>query len=188
MKKESIIALTVVLLLAGVVGGIWYYATYLYNPFFEGKRLYAWKDQAIFDHDPAAREKAAETLIRAFHSLKGETRVQLVLHCCGERELPKELVPFLIVTLHATEIPSDSYSAMALSKVEGTAAIPALIEVILHDEDEHAQAGAVLALSMMEAKVEPALEMLRKAATGANEELRRRASYALATIKAKGKK
>jgi HEAT repeat protein len=101
----------------------------------------------------------------------------------GEPELPKEILPFLIVALHAKEIQStSSYQAMALSVVEGKAAIPALVNVILHDDDEHAQGGALAALMLMGARAEPAMEQLRGALEDDSAEVRRRAGKALQEI------
>ncbi len=188
MNKGWTITIGVVLLVLCGVAVVWYIVTYAYNPYFKGKRLYAWKDQAIHDPDPVARTEATETLIQAFKELRGETRVQLVLHFCydhGAPELPSEVVPFLIEALHAREIQyPDSYQAIALSQVQDAAAIPALVEVLLHDEDDHAHAGAVAALNLMGPRAAPAEAELRGALGHKSEQVRARAQNALREIAA----
>jgi hypothetical protein len=159
MKKGCIIALTSFLLV--LIGGVaTVYLTFqsLYNPYYNGKRVYAWAKQAVNDPDPAERRVATQALVEAFKGMqKGEPRIQLVMGFCSGRyieqggpELPEEVVPFLIEALHAEEMPPGSYQSMALSEVRGTAAVAALVEVVLHDDDPHARAGALSALQMIQ--------------------------------------
>jgi HEAT repeat protein len=131
--------------------------------------------------DTAARETAARTLMGALQEMQGEPRIQLVMRFCGRDGVPKEAIPFLVEALHAEEMPSGSYPAMALSRVEGEAAVPALIDVITNDDDEHAQAGAVSALDMMlmERSSEAAEAALKHAATTGSEAVQKQAREAL---------
>ena len=184
-KRGCLLTFAVVcLLLTGAVA--YFYLNYqnLYNPIYNGKRVYAWSEQAIHDHDPAARAEATQALVSAFKEMRpGEPRIQLVMYCCSDGLLPKEIIPFLIEALHAHEIQAPgSYQAIALSRVEGTAAVPALVEVALNDEDPHARAGAVAALRMMGPKAKAAEPDLRRAASEGEGEARHRAEEALQEI------
>jgi HEAT repeat protein len=184
MKKKLFIGAILLLGVAATVGYFWLARESRYNPRHNGKRVYDWKDQAIFDPDPAARREATENLIQAFRQMeRGEPRVQLVLKCSGERELPKEMLPFLLEALHAHEIQDPcSYQAMTLSRVEDAAALPALIEVIRLDDDAHARAGAVAALGMMGAKARAVEAEVRAALADPDHRVRKEAEQALREI------
>jgi hypothetical protein len=192
MKRGWVIAAAIVCgVILAVPATVFFTYRSLYNPSYQGKRLYAWAEQAIHDPDPAARTKAAETLVAAFKEMRqGEPRIQLVMRFCyarrnkqGEPELTKEVLPFLIEALHAHEIMApNSYQAIALSQVEGTEAVPALVEVLLNDEDSHARAGAVAALGMMKTRAKAAEPFLKRAASEGDGEARRWAQDALQEI------
>src|SRR5262249_46323887 len=112
-----------------------------------------------------------------------EARIQLVLTCCyartnerGVPALPRELIPFLIEATHAHEFEVyETYPAIALSQVEDYAAIPALVEIIHHDEDPHARGCAAAPLRMIESNVRTALD-------DKDENVRREAQIALIAI------
>jgi HEAT repeat protein len=78
-------------------------------------------------------------------------------------------------------MPSGSYPAMALSRIEGEAAVPALVQVIANDNDDHARSGAVSALGMMlmERESKAAETALRRVADGESGEVQRQAQEAL---------
>jgi hypothetical protein len=153
----------------------------LFNPSYHGKRVYGWAEQAIHDPDPDARARATQELVAAFKELReGEPRTQLVMLFCGRSELPKEVTPFLVEALHDNVLPPNSYPALALSSVEGTEAAPALVEVILHDDDPHARAGALEALRMTAERGKPVEPELRRVANEGDGEARRRAEDILA--------
>ena len=183
MKKRGCLLTIAVVCLLLTGAAAYFYFTYqnLYNPKFNGKRVYAWTEQAIHDPNPSARTEAAEALVLAFRQMS-VGRIQLVMQFCSEGELPKEVTPFLVEALHAHEMPPNSYPAIALFRVEGTAAVPALVEVVLNDEDPHARAGAVAALRMMGPRAKDAEPDLRRAAREGEGEARRRAEEALLEI------
>jgi HEAT repeat protein len=186
-RKGCIVTVVVLLvLIGGVVLGIHFLLQSVYNPHHHGKRLYTWTEQAIHSPDPAARREATEALVGAFKDMRrGEPRIQLVMRFCGTAKLPKEVLPFLVEALHAPEIQDigrRSYQAIALSRVEDNAAIPTLVEVILHDEDQHARDGALAALCMMDSHGKDALPALREAARDENKDVQRRAEEAVKEI------
>jgi hypothetical protein len=112
---------------------------------------------AIQDHDPVKRREATETLAEAVKEMTpGEARIQLMIRFCGSSQLPKEDLPFLLEALHAEEIRPGSYISMAVSSVEPDVAIPALIDLILHGNCEHACECAARALSEMGPQAEKA--------------------------------
>lgn len=176
-------------LIGGVVLGIYFIRRSVYDPYHHGKRLYAWAEQAIRSPAPAARRQATEALVAAFKDMqRGEPRIQLVMRFCGAGKLPKEVLPFLVEALHAPEVQAigrRSYHAMALSRVEDNAAIPTLVEVILHDEDQLAREGALAALCMTASHgkdAKDALPGLREATRDENKDVRRRAEEAVKEI------
>jgi hypothetical protein len=187
VKKGCVV--TVVVVVLGVAGVV---ATYLhwYNPYYHSKRVRTWARQAIDDPTPEGRREAAQALAEAFRGMRpGEPRIQLVMQFCyarqndqGEYELPEEVLPFLIETLHAREIEGGSYQCCALSQVKGGAAVPALIEVIKHDDDPHARYCAACAIRLMGTRNETAMPLLRRALDEGDEEVRRRAAEALNVI------
>jgi hypothetical protein len=151
-----------------------------YNPSCYGRRVNDWADIAMGDSDPANREAATKVLVEAFQNMRGEPRITLTQRFCGsaprvddrgEPVLPKELLPFLLETLHAKEMHPDSYPAWAISRVEPDAAIPALVDVVLHDEDEDAYKGALSALGKMGRKAVPVLHQLLTEVSEARREL-----------------
>lgn len=183
-RKGCIVTVVVLLvLIGGGVLGIYCIRQSVYDPYHHGKRLYTWAEQAIHSPDPAARRQATEALVAGFKDMqRGEPRIQLVMRFCVAK-LPKEVLPFLVEALHAPEIQEKrSYQAIALSRVEGTAAIPTLVEAILHDEDQHARDGAVAALCMMDSHGKDALPALREAARDENKDVQRRAEEAVKEI------
>lgn len=193
MKRNGCVVaiVSVVLLLSGGAAAIYFSLQGWFNPYYGNRRVYAWAKTAIWDPDPAARREAAQALVEAFKGMsRGEPRTQLTLRFCnlrpndrGEYRLPKEILPFLLETLHAKEMPPGGYASIALSQVEPETVVPALIEVVLTDADPHARAGAVEALSCMGAKV--AELALRQAQGDVNPEVRWRASRALKEIERK---
>jgi HEAT repeat protein len=182
-RKGCIVTVVVALLvLIGLGTGLYYLVENDRNPYYHGKRVYAWTDQAIHAPDPDARREAAQALAGAFKERKCGSRISLTMEFAGRWGLPKELVPFLIETLHAEEMPAGSYQSMALSRVEDNSAVPALVEVILHDEDQHARDGALGALCVMESHGKEALPALREAARDENKDVQRRAEDAVKEI------
>jgi formylglycine-generating enzyme required for sulfatase activity len=181
MKKRVGIAVLVIVAIAAPVYFIWIYP---YNPYYNGKWVYSWLDQAIHDPDPAARREATQKLIEAFSRMeRGEPRVQLLLKCWSASEsLPKELIPFLIEAIHAHDFLPGGYPAMALAQVEDSEAVPALVAVIHDDDDDHARVSAICALEMMRAKAQAAVPDLRLALNDRNEEVRKQAARALKEI------
>jgi HEAT repeat protein len=180
MSKKGCLIGCIAVPVALVVAGYLLYQG-IYNPYYKGKRVYAWADQALDSPEPAARDAAARTLMGALQEIHGEPRIQLIMRFCGRSDVPKEAIPFLVEALHADEMPSGSYPAIALSRVEGEAAVPALIDVITNDEDGHAQLGAVWALDMMlmERKSKAAEAALKHAATAGSEGVQKQAQNAL---------
>jgi hypothetical protein len=182
MKRGCLVAVAAAgLLLVGGAAYIYFSYQSMFNPSYHGKRVYGWAEQAIHDPDPNARARATQELVAAFKELKaGEPRVQLVMLFCGRSELPKEVTPFLVEAMHDDIIPPNSYPALALSSVEGTEAAPALVEVILHDDDPHARAGALEALRMMGERGKPVEPELQRVANEGDGKTRRRAEEILA--------
>src|SRR4051794_24379558 len=179
MKRGCFVAAAAVVILAlGVV--VYAYVTWQsrFNPYWHAKRAYDWADQALGDPDPAARREATAAVLEVFRAMKpGESRIQLTMRFCGHVRLPKEVLPFLLEALHAKEMPPGSYPALALSRVEPAAAIPALAAVIRDDEDAHARAGAVSALSQMDSATVGVEDPLRLALGDKDEEIRKRAAH-----------
>ncbi len=178
-KKGCLIAAAAVSVLVMAAGYFSYQG--IYNPYYQGKRVYAWADQALDSPDPAVREAAAQTLTGALHEMHGERCLQLVMRFCGRSDVAKETIPFLVEALHAEEMPPGSYPAIALSRVEGEAAVPALVGVIDNDNDEHARLGAVAALDMMlwDRKSNAAEAALQHAATAGSGAVQKVAQEAL---------
>jgi hypothetical protein len=182
-KKGCIVAvLAVLVVVIGGVTALYFLYQGMYNPYHKGKRVYAWADQAMKAPDPWARQEAVQALSEAFKDMTLGPRVHLTMHFCGRETLPKELVPFLIETLHIEQLPSGSYPSMALSRVEDNAAVPALVDVILHDDDSHARDGAISAICQMYSQARVALPALQDATGDRNEEVQRRAREAIGKI------
>jgi hypothetical protein len=190
MKKGCAIAILVVpVVIPGAATTIYFAYQSLANPYYHGKRVYSWADQAMYDPDPAARREAAQALIGAFNTMQ-QGRIDLTMRFCyarkndqGNYELPKEVIPFLVETLHSQEMPAcPTYPAIALSQVEGDAAVAPLIDVILHDKDTHAQASATYALGLMGARAKEAQGALQQALESEDEEVRSGAALALRQI------
>jgi HEAT repeat protein len=159
--KGCAIAIVGVLVALNVVAAAIFIAYRSYqntvNPVFRGRGVQDWADIAIEDRDPIKRREAAETLAEAFKEMgPGGPRISLTMRFCGHTQLPKEVLPFLLQALHAEEMPPAGYASMAVSRVEPDAAIPALIELILHDDSEHACESAAHALSEMGPQAEKA--------------------------------
>jgi hypothetical protein len=154
------------------------------DPYYHGKRVYEWADIAIWDPDAARRREAADVLVEAFPDLSPTwARVSLIQRSCQATDdgkvLPREVLPFLLETLHASEMSPGGYQSWAISRVEPEAAIPALIDVMLHDNDENACESASQALSRMGQKAVPALH---QALTDAPEDKRGRIRKTLEQI------
>jgi HEAT repeat protein len=183
MKKGCLVA--IVVLIAG--GAAVYFAWQsVYNPYYQGRRIRNWADIAIGDPDPAARSEAVLAMTEGFQQLgAGEPRTQFLIYLCvthqnyrGKKELPKEMLSFLIERLHAGELPSNNYAVMALTKVETDAAITALVDVLLHEGDAYVRDGALRALDLSRGKP-AAVAALRRALDTENEKVRERAADAL---------
>jgi hypothetical protein len=192
MKKGCAIAfLVVAVVILGAATTIYFAYQSWANPYYHGKRVYSWADQAMYDPDSAARREATQALIEAFNTMQqGEARIQLTMRFCyarkndqGNYDLPKEVIPFLVETLHAQEMPAcPTYPAIALSQVEGDAAVTPLIDVILHDKDTHAQASATYVLGLMGPRAKEAQGALQHALESEDEEVRSGAAQALRQI------
>jgi hypothetical protein len=179
-NKGCLIAVLAAVLLVIGVGTVLYYSVVnSINPSYHGKRIYAWAEQAKHDPNPAARQEASQVLLEAFKADR-TLRIQLTMAFCEGETLPKELIPFLVETLHAQEMPPGSYQSMALGRIEGEAAVPALVDVIDKD-DEHARAAAVEAIRTMllERDSKAAEAALHRVADGKDGEVQLRARDAL---------
>ena len=140
MKRRCLIGLGVVGALVLVAALAVYLGVYWHNPYFRGKRLFDWVDQAVWDEDASRREQAVQVLNEAWQTRRGEDRTQLVLRFVlprrGDQEkavLPKEVIPFLLEALKAEEVPAQNYAAMALHWGGGPEAVAALTRA-LQDE------------------------------------------------------
>jgi hypothetical protein len=76
MTKKGCLIAAVVVPMVLVAAGYFGFQGY-YNPYYKGKRVYTWADQALHGPDPAARDAAARTLIGALNEMHGEPRIQL---------------------------------------------------------------------------------------------------------------
>jgi len=188
MNSRGCAIATVCIFPALGAAAIYFYNSYqryqdLANPYYQGRRVHDWADSAIEDPDPNKRREAAEALVEAFKVMKpGEPRIQLTMRFCGSR-LPKEALPFLIETLHAPEMPPKGYPYIAFHWVDPDIAIPALVEVVAHDEDEHACECAANALSQFGPEAEATL---RKVLTDCPEPRRKLAFDSFRGIKREG--
>jgi hypothetical protein len=142
MKRGCVVGLGVVAALVLVAALVVYNAVYMFNPFFRGKRLNGWVDQAVWDEDASRREQAIQVLTEWWQTRRGEDRTQLVMRFVqprrGDQEkavLPREVIPFLLEALKAEEWPAQNYAAMALHWKGGPEAVEALTRA-LQDERE----------------------------------------------------
>jgi hypothetical protein len=115
------------------------------DPYFRGRRLSAWADQAICDKDAARRQQAARVLTEALKGLKGHPRTELVMRFvhppCGGQEpdvLPPEVVPFLLEALRHDEGAAQGYAEYALVVKGGPEAEAALRRVSQDSEADPA--------------------------------------------------
>ncbi len=179
MKKAVGFSIVLVgLLLSGGVA-LYFYIQSVGNPYHQGRRVREWARIAIQDPDPAARREATSALCEAFKTMRrGEPRVQLTSLFCGPSVLPREVLPFLLEALHAREMWSMSYPCLALAHVESEAAVPALVNVVLHDVDAHAREGAMMALANSKGKKAGA-DAFRQAVGDGSPDVRLRAAAAL---------
>jgi Flp pilus assembly protein TadD len=158
MKRRCLVGLGVVgaLVLGAALAA--YLGVYWNNPYFRGKRLHDWADQAVWDEDASRREQAVQVLTEAWQARRGEDRTQLVLRFVqprrGGREkavLPKEVIPFLLGALKAEEWPAQNYAAMALHLSGGPEAAEALTRAARDEkEDPLVREGAKRVLRLRE--------------------------------------
>jgi len=200
MKKSCLLTLGIVLALVAVTGSVVYFHfKNQFDPVYHGKRIYTWKDQAIWDEDPAAREEAVQVLLEAVEEMEGEPRTQLllrfVLHVRPNEEkpvLPKEVLPFLIRAMKVED--RSGYPAKALYQIPGPETATALIDVLRSKESSQTryQAAYVLGALAMENKLGSAMEQavaaLRKASQDEDPKVRREAADHLKWIEARGKR
>jgi hypothetical protein len=199
MKKSCLLTLGIVLALVAVTGSVVYlHFKSQFDPVYHGKRIYTWKDQAIWDEDAAAREEAVEVLLEAVEEMEGEPRQQLLLRFVLPRSvddekpvLPKELLPFLI---RAMKMDCSGYPAKALILTPGPETATALIHVLRSKESSHTrkEAAYVLGALAMEYKLGSAMEQavaaLREASQDEDPEVRKEAADDLNWIEARRKR
>jgi HEAT repeat protein len=175
------VALTIVLALVGGIAIVVYSVWNHLNPVYQGQRVFTWVEQAIEDEDPAARRRATDVLVAALRERQGDIRNQVIRRFC-KRPLPKEVLPLLLEALRFKEIATGGYTAMALSGVEVTEAVPALVGVLENEADPETRARAIAALGYRGPWAEAAVPALRAALDDANDEVRRQARSALIEI------
>ena len=184
MKRLLVVVVVIAGVLCAVVGGVGLYFWNLYNPAYHGKRLYDWADQATGSPDPAARREAVTVLREALPDLRDEPRLRLLMHFADDfASLPPEMLSLLLDELVSDERP-DIYICMALSRVEGPDAVPALTKVLRESKNPLARERAAYALGGMGPRAKGAVPALREAVHDPAEEqsVRERAFWALKAI------
>jgi len=172
MKKGCFLAvISFVLLCVGAAVAIYWQHQSIFNPQHHGKRVYAWAHQAMHDPDPTTRRQATEELVEAFRTMPhGEPRIQLTMKFCGVEKLPKEMLPFVLETLHAEEMPPGSYQSIVLGRIEPETGIPVIAEILRNGKDPHIRDCALSAFEWMDSHREDVKASLRMAVDNENDD------------------
>jgi hypothetical protein len=190
MRRSCIVLLIVLLALVIGAAGIVMHFLNKFNPSYEGKRVHAWAEQAVWSKDSTTRREAARVLVQALQDMKGEPRTQLVMQFCyphrsGEAmdTLPPEVIPVLIEALRAEDRPDLRYAMIALVHVAGPDTVPALMQAFT-EGNPRLREGVVNALGGFGREAKAFTPVVRQALEDDDKSVREAAAEALKRIDA----